>query len=31
MTEQNIKFSDGASYDKMMEVWSRIVGLEFFK
>jgi ubiquinone/menaquinone biosynthesis C-methylase UbiE len=31
MTEQNIKFSDGASYDKMMGVWSRIVGLEFLK
>jgi hypothetical protein len=31
MPDQKIEYSDGASYDKMMGVWSRIVGSEFLK
>ena len=29
MTDQKIVYSDGAAYDKMMGVWSRIVGKKF--
>ena len=29
MTDQKIVYSDGAAYDKMMGVWSRIVGSKF--
>ena len=29
MTDQKIGYSDGASYDKSMGVWSRIVGSNF--
>jgi hypothetical protein len=29
MTEQQIRFDDGASYERMMGVWSRLAGEVF--
>ena len=31
MSDQKIRFEDGASYERMMGTWSRLVGVEFIR
>ncbi len=31
MSEPNIKFEDGAAYERMMGVWSQLIGVEFLQ
>lgn len=31
MSDQKIRFDDGASYERMMGIWSRLVGAEFLR
>ena len=31
MSELKIKFEDGAAYERMMGVWSQLIGVEFLQ